>query len=248
VHARETTVRDLADPAQLLTAWEEALAAPPVARTAVLLHLAGLTTDVDSALDLPIGPCAALAASAYRIAFGRDVVGLVTCPACGELLEAQVRLPSSDEATGGNATADRGEARVGTYLVRAPTLRDLLAAANEPDDARAVLLTRCVRRLDGRPFDPAALTLDEEAWVDEAAERLTGEADPVLRTVCPACGGSVVAAVDVGAVLWDQIEAAAPALMAEVAALAQAFGWSEQAVLAMTSVRRQSYLAQAAAL
>ncbi|MFD7324212.1 hypothetical protein ACFV9D_24460 [Streptomyces sp. NPDC059875] len=246
---RQTTVRDLADPARLLTVWEEALVALPAARTAVLLQLAGLTADLDGALDLTIGPCAALAARAHRAAFGPDIDGLVTCPHCGELLETRVRLPSCDDAAGGTPTADPGEARVGAYAVRAPTVRDLLAAASSQDgDARAVLLARCVRRLDGRSFDPAALTPAEEALVDEAAERLAGETDPVLRAVCPACAGGVVAALDVGAVLWDQIDAAAPALMAEVAALARAFGWSERAVLAMSPVRRQAYLTRVAAL
>ncbi|MER6161660.1 hypothetical protein ABT147_40150 [Streptomyces sp. NPDC001868] len=248
MQAGKTAVRNLADPAYLLTAWEQALAVPPVARVTVLLHLAGLVDDLDEALDSATGRCSALAAEAHRIAFGRDVDGLVHCPACGELLEARVRLPSSADVPVAEPPADPGEVRVGGYAVRAPTVRDLLAAAVDPGEARAVLLTRCVRRLDGRPFDPSALTSDEKSRVDEAAERLAGDADVVLCAECPACAGCVVATLDLGAMLWDQVEAAAPALIAEVAALARAFGWSERAVLAMSPTRRQRYLTQAAAL
>lgn len=244
---QEIAVRSLADPGLLLTAWEEALAAPAPARTAVLLHRAGLAPDLDSALDLDVGQCAALATALHRAVYGPEVDGLVGCPACSELLEVHVHLPAADSGTAGPPGAEPAEARVGAHAVRAPTVRDLLAAADGPGDPRTVLLTRCVRRLDGRPFDPAALTPEEEALLDEAAESLTGDADALLRTLCPTCGAEVAAAHDMGAVLWDQVDAAAPALMAEVTALSGAFGWSEQAVLAMSPFRRHAYLSLAAA-
>ncbi|MFJ2865880.1 hypothetical protein [Kitasatospora sp. NPDC087314] len=244
---QEVTVRSLADPGQLLTAWEEALAVPLPARTAVLLHRTGLAPDLDGALDLGVGQCAALAAALHRAVYGPDVDGLVGCTGCGELLEVHLRLPAADAGTAGPPTVEPGEARVGAHAVRAPTVRDLLAAAGGPGDTRTVLLARCVRRLDGQPFDPAALTPEEESLLDEAAELLAGDAETVLRTRCPACGGEVAAALDIGAVLWDQVDAAAPALMAEVTTLARAFGWSEQAVLAMSPFRRHAYLSLAAA-
>jgi hypothetical protein len=39
------------------------------------------------------------------------------------------------------------------------------------------------------------------------------------------------------------VQAAAPVLLAEVAALAAAFGWSEDAVLGLSQFRRRAYLA-----
>ena len=77
----------LRDQAQLLSAWEAAAALPPVARGAALVERAGLVDDLDAALDLPVGEGAALAARLYADAFGDEVDGLVTCGACGTVLD-----------------------------------------------------------------------------------------------------------------------------------------------------------------
>lgn len=226
-------MRNFSDSAVLLTAWEEAAAAPVVARGAVLVHRAGLTPDLDAALDLDVGECAALAMQVHTALFGREVQALIACTRCAERLELQLRLP---DASGG------GIAQVGGLTVRAPSTRDLLAAAGRPGDGRAVLFSRCVRHGDGTPVRPTDLTADEEAAVDAAAERLAGAAALVLRTRCPACEEDVRAALDPGALLWDQVDATAPTLLDEVATLARCFGWSEAEVLAMSLARRSAYL------
>ncbi|MEU7603594.1 hypothetical protein [Streptomyces sp. NPDC041003] len=236
-------MRSLAEPKLLLRAWEQAASAPEAARSAVFVHLAGLSPDLDAALDLDVGACASLAALAHTIAFGCEVAGVVACQACGELMDTQIRLPPAEELAVVPAARAHG-ALVGDLTVRPPTTRHLIAAAAVPDRARTVLLSCCVRRSDGAPFDPSSLTAEEEAWLDAAAERLTGEALLMLRMQCPACDRLVRAALDPGAVLWDQIDVAALQLMEDVAALARAFGWSEADVLAMPASRRAAYLAR----
>jgi hypothetical protein len=112
----------LRDPATLLTCWERAVGAAPVARGAALL---------DVPLDLPVGECAALAAEAYAQTFGPVVACTVGCGSCGERLELTVDLGAlplpAEPATGG---------------VRAPTTRDLVDAGVS-DDPRALLASRC---------------------------------------------------------------------------------------------------------
>ena len=49
--------------------------------------------------------------------------------------------------------------------------------------------------------------------------------------------------VDVAALVWQRICLEVPAVLAEVAELSAAFGWSEADVLAMSRVRRDAYLA-----
>lgn len=234
-------VRDLAEPELLLEAWDQASVAPVAGRGAVLVQLAGLCPDLDSVLDLGVSECAALAALAHATAFGREVAGVITCSSCGELLSAQVSLPNAEELLTA-ATAGPRQAVVGEFTVRAPTTRDLLAAAATPDRARAVLLSRCVRHGDGSPVDPAQLTQEEASLLDEAAEAITAATMTTLCARCPACGEQVRAALDTAAVLWDRVDIAAPALMEEVAVLARAFGWSEADLLAMPAARRAAYL------
>jgi hypothetical protein len=100
---------------------------------------------------------------------------------------------------------------------------------------------RCIHE-DGEPVNPAGLAEDVCRQVDAAAEELAGAAGLVIRTTCPACGTDVSAPLDVAGLLWEQVAAAAPAVLAEIAELAAAFGWSEADVLGLTPARRRVYL------
>ena len=117
--------------------------------------------------------------------------------------------------------------------MRCPTSRDLLAAAASADPT-AALLARCVTDAGGTAVDPASLAGPRRAAVDAAAERLAGAAAVVLRAGCPACGGEVRVDVDVAALLWQRICVEVPVVLAEVAELSAAFGWSEADVLAIS--------------
>jgi hypothetical protein len=64
-----------------------------------------------------------------------------------------------------------------------------------------------------------------------------------LEVRCEACGQDSSAQLDIGALLWDEIGAHAHALLEEVHALACAYGWSEAETLALSPVRRATYLA-----
>ena len=117
---------------------------------------------------------------------------------------------------------------------RAPTPADLLAAAGEPDPL-AALHDRC---LDGDGQRSADL------------EALLAQADPLAETLldvrCPACGETFAADLDIGAFVWQEIEAAARRLLLQIDTLARAYGWTEADVLALPPVRREAYLRMAA--
>ncbi|MET8909975.1 hypothetical protein [Micromonospora sp. NPDC004551] len=229
----------LDDPGRLLAVWEAAATAPPAARGPVLLHTAGLLPDLDAALDLPVGTVAALAARLSVDSFGDPVDAVLTC-GCGEVLDVALPL----DRVAGLPAGDEGAVAGGTLRVRAPTTRDLLAAGRS-DDPLGTLLARCVRDADGRPVAAGELTADQRRAVDAAAEELAGAAAVVLRTRCPGCGETVVAALDVAELLWERIAGRAPAVLAEVATLAAAYGWAEADILALPAGRRRAYLALA---
>lgn len=227
------------DGAQALSAWEAAAPLPPAARGAALLERAGLVDDLDAALDLPVGEGAALAVRLYADAFGDVFDGLVTCAACTAVLDVTVPLRELPAAGGDAATVVAAAGR--DLRVRAPTTRDLLAARDRADPARA-LLVACVTDAAGAPADPDELGEEALGLVDAAAEELAGAAAIVVRAPCPECGADVAAPLDVGALLWDRVARAAGEALHEVAELAAAFGWSEADVFALTPLRRSAYL------
>ncbi|MFM9595523.1 hypothetical protein ACKI1J_24700 [Streptomyces scabiei] len=232
----------LGGPARLLDAWDQAVAEPSVARGAVLI-VHGRRLSLDAVLDLPLGEASVLAARLYAEEFGDEVEGLLPCEGCGELLEVALSVSTlyGPGGPGADGTERRMVTAAGELAVRPPTTRDLLAVGGRPGPGPA-LLARCVSDGTGTPVDPAALDADTLELLDSVAEELAGAAAVVVRTSCPCCSSEARASVDVGGLLWDRVSAAVPVLLAEVAALASAFGWCESDVLALSPARRRAYL------
>jgi len=203
----------LRDAATVLAAWEAGMGAPPLLRGAAVLGV----LDGGSWAQRPVGDVAR-AATAH---LGARVSTVVTC-SCGVALD--VDLPLADAVGASVAVVE-----LPGGVLRAPTPADLQAAAGRPDP-REVLVDSC---LSGQA-DPAV--------VEEAFEAVAGAAVPGVRAVCPDCGAQVEAVVDVGALLWQQVQAAAPIVLQEVADLAAAYGWTEAAVLSLPAARRRAYL------
>jgi hypothetical protein len=240
--------RALTDPVVLLAAWEAAAALPRPMRALALVHppVAGAdpAASLEGALDLPLGEVARLAARTYVETFGDRVESTLRCVTCAAELELELSLAAlaADDQdrgdTGWLSIAGSNE----KLIARPPTTRDLLAV-RPLTDAAAGLIERCVRGADGRAVAVGELTTDQLAAVDADLEERSGPAGAVLRTDCPSCGTAVASAVDVGALLWERVAAVVPVLLSEVAALAGAFGWSEDAVLGLSAARRRMYLA-----
>jgi hypothetical protein len=68
------------------------------------------------------------------------------------------------------------------------------------------------------------------------------QADVRLAVDCPNCEHAWSARFDIGPFLWAEINTWAQRLLADIHALAFAFGWSEKEILAMTAWRREIYL------
>jgi hypothetical protein len=59
---------------------------------------------------------------------------------------------------------------------------------------------------------------------------------------CPACAHKWRSVFDIAGYFWTEIADAAKRLMGEVHELAQAYGWNEREILALSPRRRRAYL------
>ena len=172
-----------------------------------------------------------------RARFGERLTALASCPECGERVELSLSVDDVRPRTDDDEVLPARGPRGARYAFRHPTVGDVLdaAAIDDPDAARALLVRRCL--VQGRPRRGAA---------DALARALAG-ADTVVALTCPACAATWDAPFDPGAFLLSEIRAEAARLLGEVAALARAYGWSEEDVLALSPLRRRAYLELAAA-
>lgn len=215
-------------PADVLAAWENAAGVGPAERAALLLAFDDPAREPGDVWDLPVSHAAERLQRSLRDGFGAQIDAVVTCPHCGEVLEAHLTLPAP--APPGPTSAD-----VDGWRVRIPTLREIVVAAKRPDAAET-LAEACTVALEPGAPRPA------EHVLDAAAERLSGAASLHGTVTCAACGSLFDADLDPGALLWDHICAEAPALLKEIATLASAFGWTEDDILRLPSSRRSHYL------
>lgn len=219
--------------AATLDLWESLTAAAPPVRGAVVLVACGAAPDLDAASDLSLARAARQALAELRARVGPALDAVLSCPTCAALLD--VALPLDEIQAEFEVVEDR--AQVDGVVVRGPTTADLLVALAAANPA-AALRERCVTW----PVD--TLPDDDElaARVAATAERVAGAAGVGLRLACPECGGEVVADVDVVELFTERVAEEARAVLADVAVLAAAFGWTEREVLALSSARRQAYL------
>ncbi len=172
--------------------------------------------------------------------FGPDLVGAGDCPACGEAVE--VRIPVVDVLP---ASVDERELRIvhdGVEVeFRLPARDDVMAATDERE-----LGERCIRSArsvgDGAPVSAAALPSSVLAAMGDAMAAAHPAGALEVVSTCPTCGVGSSAGVDVATFVAARVRVDALRLLAEVDALARAYGWTEDEVLAVPRSRRRRYL------
>ena len=162
------------------------------------------------------------------------------CPACGETLE--ISIPVAELLPPPLAAADpRVEVDGIEVRFRLPSAEDVLAAVDERS-----LAERCVtsarRKDDGAAVDPADLSDLVVMAIDAAMAALHPAAGLTVDVVCGTCGERWDAPLDVAGLVAARARVDALALVAEVHALATAYGWTEAEVLAVPRARRRRYL------
>ena len=132
-------------------------------------------------------------------------------------------------------------------LFRLPDTTDLAALEMTGASRQAIrnlMLNRCLSevRYNGKEQKVEELPA---AIVDEVTERMSladPQADIKLSLECPSCRNRWLAPFDILSFLWSEVETWARRLLREVHLLARAYGWSEADILAMSAIRRQTYL------
>lgn len=222
--------------AELLEALDGSESAPVARALALLARATGL-----SEAELGRWPVGRRDAHLLRLRaqlLGPVLQALAACPACGESVE--LAFPVEEVLTGPEAPAAPAPLPRGDALLqwRLPTSEDQLALAafGDPGAAERELWRRCT-----------AGTAVLDGPLREAVAQALAEADPdadiQLALQCPACGHGWSQVLDVPAFVLSEAQTLARRLLGEVHLLASAYGWAERDILALSSWRRQAYLA-----
>jgi hypothetical protein len=228
----------------VVAAWEQAHPLSPAGRALVLLHHAELDGP-DDPEGWSLGRCDAALLDIRAATFGQDVEATTNCPGCGGQVEVSfavdaIRAPYGDPARHVELSVDGGE----RLVFRVPTVADLDAAgrARSAQSARQLLATRCLVDLDGSTLISGELPDDLVTALGEAMVEQDPQSDVRLDVSCPVCGTQWACDFGIDDFLWREVTAEARRLLAQVHALAAAYGWSEADILALTPPRRQAYL------
>jgi hypothetical protein len=226
------------DAPDLLALWERGVSRHALDRSALLCARARPELPLDSIVDLPLGEVTTSALRLRSAWFGERISAHVDCERCRERL--QLNISVGDLLQPSASTAPLAEAAGGRF--RPLSLRDLAAVARErdPESAARQLLARC--RLEPASQDDAAASEMNLPELEDALEAADPNADLAFDVHCEACGHVSTAQLDAAALLWEEIDAQARALLGEVHLLARAYGWTESEVLALSATRRASYL------
>jgi hypothetical protein len=228
----------------LLTVWERGLGLAPGRRGLLLLTAWAGELPV-APEDLSIGQRDSALLEIRERIFGAAIAGLAPCPACSEPVEFSFGI---DDIRTESATAMTGEVKADGIAARwrLPTCHDLveLEGVSSLAAAQHVLLGRCLTevRRDETPLTVNECPATLRTRVSEAMAAADPQADVRLELSCPACGHSWHVLFDVLTYLWGEIELRARKLLRQVHRLASAYGWSESAILAMGTRRREAYL------
>jgi len=192
--------------------------------------------DADDVASLPVGRRDARLLGVHA-AIGRAALeATAACPGCGTAaefaLDVEALLARADEASEPEALELDGQ----VVAWRSPDSRDVAAASLAPDavEAERALLARCV--------GASALTDEQRRAVTAAMADADPLAEVLIDMACPACGEPFVADLDVAQFVWAEVRARALGLLRDVDALARAYGWTEEQVLALGDTRRGAYL------
>jgi hypothetical protein len=234
----------------LLDVWEWGQAQSSNRRALGLLAVAFPGVPARSLEAVRVGRRDRALLAVREAVFGRSMRSLADCPVCRASVELDL---DTAQLRGGHDSDPLPEPEPPSLRIdgveirwRPPDALDLIAmeSATSVEEARERLLRRTVleaRRGDSL-LDPACLPDHVIAAVAAAMEQADPEARIEFALSCPDCDQPWVATFDPAAFLWREIETLARRLLAEVHALASAYGWREADILGMGQRRRWTYL------
>ena len=235
---------------ELLDIRERGLTQQPIQRALTLLAAACPETPPDALAKLSIGQRDAHLLTLREWVFGPQLVGLATCPGCGERLELTFNITDIRVAPGPDPAESTEELslNVAGYEIhfRLPNSLDLAAVAGSEQvaESRGRLLQRCLLAIRHNGQERSADELPVDV-IDAVVERITladPQADVQLDLSCSSCAHQWLATFDIVSFFWTEIEAWGYRILRQVHTLAAAYGWREADILAMSPWRRRFYL------
>lgn len=235
------------DNADFLALWETGHGLHPLDRGLLALRVSladGFDADGESVADWPLGRRNRALAEVRSLYFGPHLQGWSACERCGEKLEfnldCRTLVEHSKESSGETIVVDG-------RTFRLPTSRDLARVVEEDDSQAAAVRLLQACEMEGteassRDSPLAPLSLEDVEAVSERMARADPLAEITLSFECPNCSAAGEEILDLPAFLWAEIEARAKRLLLEIHTLASAYGWAEPEILAMSDVRRSTYL------
>ena len=229
----------------LLEIWERG-AGERTARRALMLLACALPGAAGGQLEgVSVGHRDALLLDLRERLFGSALVGLTTCPACGEEIElafnaAELRRGVAETVT---ATVEIDGVTVEFRLPNAGDLAAIVSIGDVPA-ARARLLARCILKAtrDDAAIPPDNLSSEAIAATVARMGEIDPQADVALPVDCPSCAHGWREPFDVVTFLWNELSVWARRLLEDVHRLATAYGWSERDILLLSPARRKAYL------
>lgn len=230
-------------PDRIVSLWEACADLHPQERALRLLLAAEPDATRDTLAQLSIGERDRRLLRLFQAWFGDAIAAVDACPRCGERVElglsveallAEVPAPGPLELTLEGCTV----------RFRPLNTDDLLAVrdAPSPELGARLLLERVL--LQGRPDREA--TDAASAIEPDALSSALDAADPLaeiqLWVSCPACEHGWSSLLEIVDHLWVRVGQEARQALWEVHALASAYGWSEDQVLALSPRRRRWYV------
>jgi len=225
----------------ILEIFEDGRRLHPVDRGLLLLARAHPEIPPDDLETMTIGQRDASLLRFRALLFGDQLEACAPCPHCDERVELE--LPCHELLVESDAAPV--QVRLGTIelTVRPPDSRDLaaVAATGSVDEARALLLDRCV----AGDVEVARLSEADRITISDAIGAADPDAEKLMLLSCPSCGHEWQVPFQIVSFLWDEIAAEARRLIREVDVLARTYGWSEAEILDLSDTRRRLYLEMA---
>lgn len=225
-------------PEQALKVWEMGESQSWPDKALALLRVAYPNRLDEHLLNLTVGQRNASLAVVRERVFGSIARCYCRCMHCNQEMEFSCRPTLLMHSS--NPPAEGHECQIGDNKVqyRLPTLGDLchIARYSDQETARRVLIKRCVPKGDSEVL---------EQWQSKVAEKMQAcdpNADVRIDVECHSCNQKHHYAFSVLGFFWQELTRYVKQLFREIDALAKAYGWDEQAILAMTETRRQVYL------
>ena len=236
---------------RLLMAWDLGQNQHDLQRALTVLALAWPELNRQQLLQLPIAERDRLLLQLRALSFGPLLEAYARCTRCGDAMEFSIPIAAAlaeldAQATSADITWQENDR---CLRIRQANTADLLATldAASTEDAEACLLARCVTiepgcNIDDSRADESVASYMRSATVRERFDQLHAAIEWRCALHCPQCGHSDSWDLDVSHFVWLEVRLAAQRLLADIHAIAQRYGWSEQSIAGMSQQRRDAYL------